>query len=124
VIRKRKELNDRGILEDSPVYIIEIQRLDRETIKHCFLECGLVRNTVCKTINKVTRTLNERICEKAYWEGGERNNKIETLISILTVRHIHCYNRKVCLPVIPGEGAVSFMTVWFFPHKNVAISRG
>jgi hypothetical protein len=27
----------------------------------------------------------------------------------------HCYNRKVCLPVIPGEGAVSFKTVWFFP---------
>jgi hypothetical protein len=37
---------------------------------------------------------------------------------------MHCYNRKVCLPVIPGEGAVSFMTVWFFPHKNFAISRG
>ncbi len=37
---------------------------------------------------------------------------------------LHCYNRKVCLPLIPGEGAVSFMTVWFFPHKNFAISRG
>ncbi len=39
-------------------------------------------------------------------------------------RLLHCYNRKVCLPVIPGEGAVSFTTVWFFPHKNFAISRG
>ncbi len=40
------------------------------------------------------------------------------------VTAVHCYNRKVCLPVIPGKGAVSFMTVWFFPHKNFAISRG
>jgi hypothetical protein len=29
----------------------------------------------------------------------------------------HCYNSKLCLPVIPGEGAVLFKTVWFFPHK-------
>jgi hypothetical protein len=104
LLRKRKELNNRGILEDSPVYIIEVQRLDRETIKHCFLECDLVRNTVCKTINKITKTLNERICEKAYWEGGERNNKIETLISILTVRYIQfgiyrCRNRRT-LPTV------------------------
>ncbi len=99
LLRKRKELSNRGILEDSPVYRTEVQRLERETIKHCFLECDLVRNTVYKTINKITKTMNERILEKAYWEGGERISKIETLISILTVRYIQfgiyrCRNRR------------------------------
>jgi hypothetical protein len=99
LLSKRKELSNRGILEDSPVYGIEIQRLERETIKHCFLECDLVRNTVYKTINKITKTMNERILEKAYWEGGERVSKIETVISILIVRYIQfgiyrCRNRR------------------------------
>ncbi len=84
---------------DSPVYRLEVQRLERETIKHCFLECALVRNTVYKTINKLTKTVDRRIFEKSYWEGGERVSKIETVISILTVRYIQfgiyrCRNRR------------------------------
>jgi hypothetical protein len=43
--------------------------------------------------------MNERILEKAYWEGGERVSKIETVISILIVRYIQfgifrCRNRR------------------------------
>ncbi len=91
-------------MEDSPVYRIEVQRLERETIKHCLLECDLVRNTVYKTINKLTKTVDRRIFEKAYWEGGERVSKIETVISILTVRYIQfgiyrCRNRR-CEPTV------------------------
>jgi hypothetical protein len=86
--KKRKELWDRGILEDSPVYRLEVERLERETIKHCLLECILVQTTVCKTINKITRTVDGQISEKTYWEGGERISKIETVISMLTVRYI------------------------------------
>jgi hypothetical protein len=37
---------------------------------------------------------------------------------------LHCYNRKVCLPVIPGEGAVSFTTVCFFPIKILPEAEG
>jgi hypothetical protein len=97
--RKNKELRNRGILEDSPVHRLEIQRLERETVKHCLLEYALVRNTVYKTINKITKTVDRLITEKAYWEGGERVSKIETVISILTVRYIQfgiyrCRNRR------------------------------
>jgi hypothetical protein len=35
---------------------------------------------------------------------------------------IHCYNRKVCLPVITGEGAVLFRSVCFFPHSSLLLS--
>ncbi len=104
--RKRRELRNRGILEDSPIYRTEVQRLERETIKHCFLECDLVRNTVVyKTINKITKTTDERILEKAYWEGGERVSKIETVISILIVRYIQfgifrCRNRRSAPTVV------------------------
>jgi hypothetical protein len=80
--KKSKELRDRGILEDSPVYRLEVERLERETIKHCLLDCILVRTTVCKTINKITKTVDGQIIEKTYWEGGERISKIETVISI------------------------------------------
>ncbi len=48
----------------------------------------MVKTTVCKTINKIAGTLNVNINVKAYWEGGERVSKIETLITILTVRYI------------------------------------
>ncbi len=97
--RKNKELRNRGILEDSPVYRLEVQCLERETLKHYLLECVLVRTTVCKTINKITKTVDRLISEKAYWESGERASKIETVISILTVRYIQfgiykCRNRR------------------------------
>jgi hypothetical protein len=42
----------------------------------------------------------------------------------LTTLPLHCFNSKVCLPIIPGERAVSFKTVWFFPHNYFHRTRG
>jgi hypothetical protein len=40
------------------------------------------------------------------------------------VLRLHYSNSKVCLPVIPGEGAVPFKTVWFFPINTSPEAEG
>jgi hypothetical protein len=62
---------------------------------------------------------------RAIWDkkfGQTDNNPVPSVL--YDVWSIHCSNRKVCLPVIPGEGAVSFRTVWFFPIKLFQEAEG
>jgi hypothetical protein len=63
----------------------------------------------------LSQAINHAVKHKLGRSSIQRKTTLFLLHVSENPAYVHCYNRIVCLPVIPGEGAVSFMTAWIFP---------
>ncbi len=87
-LRKGRELRIRGIDPGTVQYEIEIARVEPETLEHLFWSCIEVNGVIGSYINNLAGTRGENVSVIRYWEGGEMECNVDTMLSILVVRFI------------------------------------